>query len=63
MTLALLGQPRRLRFAFIRIWGLCCFVDQWLFSGKLDTASRSLFNCQYIIVVKGETVGLLLSPQ
>lgn len=34
-------------------------MGQWLFSGELGTASRSLFNRQHIIVVKGKPVGFL----
>lgn len=38
-------------------------MGQWLFSGELDTASRSCFNHQHIIAVKVKPVGFLLPGQ
>lgn len=35
-------------------------MGQWLFFCKLDAASKSLFNHQYIFVEKGKQVGFLL---
>lgn len=57
------GQPRRLHLALIHLWGSCCFVGQWLFSGELDTASRTLwvfFKSSVHYCGERKAVGLLL---